>query len=49
MSTGEKSFILPRREDINSNLASPAMRENSFSKAIAEVGRLAQEVQEFQP
>ena len=49
MTTGEKSFTLPRREDINSNLAAPAKRENSFSKAIAEIGRIAQEVQEFQP
>jgi len=44
MCDGETSFILPKNERINSNLAEPAKRENGFGKAIAEIGRIAQEV-----
>lgn len=39
---GEISFILPNNEEINTNLALPAKRENAFGKTIAEIGRIAQ-------
>lgn len=38
---GEISFILPNNEEINTNLALPAKRENAFGKTIAEIGRIA--------
>jgi len=44
MCDGERSFILPMNERINTNLVEPTKRETGFGKAISEIGRIAQEV-----
>jgi hypothetical protein len=43
MSDGERAFILPVNERVNSELVEPGKRQNPFSKAISEIGRIAQE------